>query len=219
MKFCEHCKVYVKGSRKNCPLCENTLTGDNTEDEIFPTIPETYQYNLILRIMIFLTICISALSIAVKTMFPMQLNWPLFVIGGMICTWISLYLVIKQRHNIPKSLVWQVGIITIFAVIWDIWTGWHGWSIEYVLPISCLCAMIVMSITAKVLNLVIKDFIIYLLLDGIFGFIPAIFLALDLISYKIPSIVCVTVSVISLSAVLLFKGEEIYEELNKRMHV
>lgn len=219
MKFCEHCKVYVKGQRKNCPLCENTLVGDNTEDEIFPTIPETYQYNLILRIMIFLTICISALSIALKTMFPMKLNWPLFVIGGMICTWVSLYLVIKQRHNIPKSLVWQVGVITIFAVIWDVFTGWHRWSIEYVLPISSLCAMIVMSITAKVLKLVIKDFIIYLLLDGIFGILPAIFLGLDLITFKFPSIVCVTVSVISLSAVLLFKGEEIYEELNKRMHV
>lgn len=220
MKYCEHCNVTIKGIRTNCPLCENTLTGNGKEEEeLFPFIPESYHYNLILRIMIFLTICIIAISLAVNIMFPVKVNWPLLVTLGMLCIWVSLAVVIKQRHNIPKSITWQVAIIVLLAIFWDHWIGYKGWSLDFVLPITCVAAMIVMSVTAKIMNLAIRDFIIYLLLDGLFGILPVIFLALNIITVKYPSIVCVTVSVISLTAVILFKGEEILEELNKRMHV
>ena len=169
--------------------------------------------------MIFFSICLIALSLSINTMFPVDLNWPLLVIFGLLCVWVSLALVIRQRHNIPKSITWQVAVITIFAIGWDIYMGYEGWSLEFVLPIVCVVAMIVMYVTAKIMNLGIRDLIVYLLLDGLFGVIPAIFLWLDLVEIKYPSIVCVTVSVISLSAVILFKGEEILEELKKRMHV
>lgn len=218
MKYCEHCKVHVKGNRIDCPLCDNTLIGTESED-VFPIIPSTYRYNLILRIMLFLTITISALSISIQLMFPINLNWPLFVIVGMVCIWISLYLVMKQRHNIPKSIVWQVNVIIIFAILWDLWMGWNGWSIEYVLPISYVVAMIVMIITAYVMKLNMKDYIIYILLDGVFGFVPIIFLCFGIIEFIYPSIICATLSVISLSAFILFKGEEIKDELNRRMHL
>lgn len=220
MKYCDYCKVSVKGTRKNCPLCDNTLVGNGKEEEeLFPYIPESYQYYLFIRIMIFFSICLIALSLSINTMFPVDLNWPLLVIFGLLCVWVSLALVIRQRHNIPKSITWQVAVITIFAIGWDIYMGYEGWSLEFVLPIVCVVAMIVMYVTAKIMNLGIRDLIVYLLLDGLFGVIPAIFLWLDLVEIKYPSIVCVTVSVISLSAVILFKGEEILEELKKRMHV
>lgn len=220
MKYCDHCKVNIKGNRKSCPLCDNTISGNGNEsEELFPFIPESYQYYLIFRIMIFISICIIALSLSINSMFPVNLNWPMLVIFGLLCVWISLALVIRQRHNIPKSITWQVSIIVIFAISWDFYMGYEGWSIEFVLPIAYVVAMIVMYVTAKVMNLGIRDFIIYLLLDGLFGIIPAIFLFLGIVHIKYPSIICVTVSIISLSAVILFKGEDILEELKKRMHV
>lgn len=220
MQYCEHCKVYLRGNRKKCPLCQNTLmkSGDDSE-EVFPEIPVTYQNNVIIRLLIFLSISIIAISFAVNAMFPTMVNWSMLVISGILCMWISLGVVIKKRNNIPKSILWQVAIISILAVIWDWRTGWKGWSIDFVIPIVYVVAMIVMYVTAKIMHLSVRSYIIYLLMDGIFGIIPVAFFLLDILKYRYPSIICATLSIISVSAIIIFEGENIKEELNKRMHL
>jgi hypothetical protein len=169
--------------------------------------------------MIFISISIIVVSISINAMFPMDVNWPIFIIAGIACIWISLAVVIWKRHNIPKSIVWQVAIISALAILWDWRTGWKGWSIDFVFPITCLFAMIVMYITAKVMRLGVRDFLIYMLLDGIFGFLPLVFLIFGGLHVIYPSIISVTISILSLSAIVLFEGENIKEELNKKMHI
>ncbi|WMJ87553.1 DUF6320 domain-containing protein [Anaerocolumna sp. MB42-C2] len=220
MQYCEHCKVHIRGNRKYCPLCQNTLSGlGSEEEELFPDIPVTYQYNLMIRVMMFISISIVVVSLAVNAMFPVNVNWPMFIIFGILCIWISLAMVIRKRHNIPKSVIWQVGVISVLAVLWDWKTGWRGWSLDYVIPIVCVVAMIVMYITAKIMRLGVRDFIIYIVLDSIFGIIPILFLLLNLLHVKYPSVISISISVLSLAAVILFEGDNIREELNKRMHL
>lgn len=220
MQYCEHCKVYVRGDRKYCPLCQNALSGTGSEEEeLFPVVPVTYQYNLMIRVMLFLSICIVVISLAVNAMFPVKVNWPMFIIAGILCIWISLGVVVRKRHNIPKSIIWQVAVISILAVIWDWRTGWRGWSLDYVIPIVCVVAMIIMYVMAKIMRLGARDFVIYIVLDSIFGIIPLLFILLDLLHTKYPSIISISVSVLSFAAVILFEGDNIREELNKRMHI
>ncbi len=220
MRYCEHCKVHIRGDRKYCPLCQNTLSGTGSEEEeIFPDIPPVYQYNLLIRVMLFISISIVVVSLAVNTMFPVPVNWPMFILSGILCIWISLAMVIRKRHNIPKSIIWQVAVISVLAVIWDWRTGWRGWSLDYVIPIVCVVAMIVMYIMAKIMRLGVRDFIIYIVLDGIFGIIPVLFLLFNMLQVKYPSVISISVSTLSLAAVVLFEGENIKEELNKRMHL
>ncbi len=220
MQYCEHCKVKVRGSRKYCPLCRNTLSGTGSEEEeIFPDVPVTYQYNVIIRVMVFISICIVVISFAVNAMFPVDVNRPMFIIAGILCIWISLAMVIRKRHNIPKTIIWQVAVISVLAVIWDWRTGWRGWSLEYVIPVVCVVAMVVMYITAKILRLGVRDFIFYIVLDSIFGIIPVLFILLNLLHVKYPSVISISVSILSLAAVILFEGENIKTELNKRMHL
>ena len=92
--------------------------------------------------------------------------------------WISLFFIIRKKDNIPKTIIWQVGVISTLSLLWDYSMGWIGWSIEYVIPSICVGAMIVMAIAAKILKIGVRDLIIYMLVDGIFGFIPIIFLLL-----------------------------------------
>ncbi len=220
MQYCEHCKVYIRGNRKKCPLCQNSLMkAGNDEEEVFPELPVTYQNHIIFRMLIFLSISIIVISFAINAMFPTKVNWSMIVISGILCMWLSLGVVIKKRNNIPKSIVWQVAIISILAVIWDWRTGWKGWSIDFVIPIACVVAMIVMYVTAKIMHLSVRNFIIYLLMDGIFGIIPIAFILFDILKYRYPSIICATLSIISLSAIIIFEGENIKEELNRRMHL
>lgn len=97
--------------------------------------------------------------------------------------------------------------------------GWIGWSIDYVIPTICLIAMIVMAVGAKILKIGVRDLIVYLMIDAIFGFIPAIFIIFGWANVIFPSVVCVAASIISLSALILFEGENMKIEIRKRMHI
>nr|WP_282097111.1 DUF6320 domain-containing protein [Soehngenia longivitae] len=125
----------------------------------------------------------------------------------------------KKKTHLPKKIIWQVFIITVICIFWDIYTGFNGWSIEFVFPIICILAMLVMYILALVLKLSINDYITYILIDTFFGIIPIIFIALDLVEIIFPSIISVTVSIISLAAIFIFEGKNIIYELKKRTYI
>ena len=47
-------------------------------------------------------------------------------------------------------------------------TGWHGWSIDYVIPIICMVAMVLLAVIVKIKHMEISDYIIYLSLIHIY---------------------------------------------------
>lgn len=133
--------------------------------------------------------------------------------------WLSLFFIIRKKNNIPKTILWQVALIGILSVLWDKSMGWLGWSIDYVIPSICVVAMLVMAISAKLLKISVRDMMIYLFIDGLFGFIPIIFILLGRLNVIFPSVICVAVSAISLTAMILFEGDNMKVEFNKRMHI
>jgi len=220
MQYCEHCKVNIRDKRQRCPLCKNPLISPSKDSKlIFPHIPIKYDSHMAMRILIFLSVTIIASSFAIYMIFPVNVNWPKYVILTIICIWLILIVTIKKRKNVTKTMLLQVGVISLLAVFWDWITGWKAWSINYIIPLICVAAMAVLFITAKIMNLQAKDFLFYLLLVVLYGFVPIIFILLGWVYILYPSIICITVSVISLTALLVFQGENIKDELDKRMHV
>ncbi|MDF2542833.1 MAG: putative rane protein [Herbinix sp.] len=220
MILCEHCKVSIKGNQSQCPLCGGILQGKAKDEDVFPPIPTIYQeFNIFIRVIILISIAVMAICFAINVIFTSESRWSFLVAGAVLCMWVSLFFIIRKKNNIPKTIVWQVGLISVLTVIWDYSMGWHGWSIDYVIPSIYVVAMLVMAIAAKILKISVRDYIVYILVDGLFGFIPVIFLLFGGLSVKYPSVICVSVSVISLSALLLFEGENIKAELNKIMHI
>lgn len=221
MPGCEKCKVKLKGNYKVCPLCGGIIRETQEDkEERFPQIPTIYQeFNLFIRIMLLISICAVIISFAVNAIFTKDTRWSLIVAAGILCMWISMFIILRKRNNIPKTIVWQVVLISILSVLWDRSIGWIGWSIDYVIPAVSVGAMIVMAISANMLKISARDLIIYLFVDGIFGFIPIIFILSGWLNVKYPSIICVAASAISLSAIILFEGDNMKSELNKRMHI
>lgn len=220
MKYCSHCKVYIREDREKCTLCGNVLDEKLEKSEkIFPKIPPFYKNHFVLKILIFISIVSVVISFAINIIFPSSINWPVLIVFGLLSVWIGLIMIVQKRYHIPKKIVWQVIIVSILAIFWDIQIGWRGWSIDYVIPIACVSAMIIMYVTAKIMNLGIKDYITYAFLDGIFGIIPLIFIMFDLVNIIYPSIISIGFSIISISAIFIFQGGEIRGEINKRMHI
>ncbi|MGO1470691.1 MAG: DUF6320 domain-containing protein [Tissierella sp.] len=221
MKYCRHCKVYIREERERCTLCENILEEEvrGKSEDVFPDIPPFYESHLALKIMVFISIVAVVVSFGINMIFPSHINWPILFMFAVISIWIGLIIIVQKRYHIPKKIIWQTVIISILAIFWDYQIGWRGWSLDYVIPIACVSAMIIMYVTAKIMNLSVRDYITYAFLDGIFGIIPIIFILFDLVNIIYPSIISIGFSIISLSAIFIFQGEEIKAEINKRMHI
>lgn len=220
MKYCRHCKVYIREEHDRCVLCENILEAKKSKTEdIFPYIPPFYESHLALKIMIFISIVALVVSFGINMIFPSNINWPMLFMFAVASIWIGLIIIIQKRYHIPKKIVWQVIIISVLSVFWDYKVGWKGWSLDYVIPIACVSAMIIMYVTAKVMKLSTRDYITYAFLAGVFGIIPILFIIFNLVNIVYPSIISIGFSIILLSAIFIFQGKDIRSEITKRMHI
>jgi len=220
MKFCKSCNVSVTGKRKICPLCQGRLTVDKAQEEIFPKISFVYtEHSLFFKVMLLTSIIAATVSVAVNILMPGGGAWSLFILGGLASVWASLITIINQRKNIPKNIVYQVMTISVTALIWDTLTGWRGWSINYIIPLVCVFAMISMAVISKIRKLHIEDYILYIIIDSLFGIVPVIFIILGLLDVLYPSIICISTSIISLSTIIIFEDKSLKAEIKRRLHV
>lgn len=221
MKYCNHCKVKIDQDREKCILCGNFVSSisDEQADEIFPNVPPAFESRMVLKIMIFISIATIVTSFVIDMIFPSFINWPLLMVFGLISIWLGLFVIFQKRYNIHKKIIWQVVIVSLLSLFWDWNTGWQGWSITYVMPTIFISAMVLMYVTGKIMKLSVRSYIIYALIDGVLGIVPALFILFGWVRVRYPSIISVGVSIIFLSAIFIFKGNEIKDELNKKMHI
>ena len=218
MKYCEQCKVSVTGQRSRCPLCQSVLRDEGEPyEEVFPVIPTVYnRFQFFFKLLIFASAVLGIVSAVINLLLPQSGVWSLFVLGGIGCLWVFLFIAVRKRNNIPKNILWQVAVTILFCLLWDLFTGWHGWSVDYVVPSICVAAL---AVTAKVFRLVVGDFLFYLLISVLFGILPVISILLGWVQVLYPSLICVGCSLVSLAAVLIFQGENMKREWRRRMHL
>lgn len=219
MQKCEKCGVSLAGSHTFCPLCQGPVTGTpHPEEEIFPLIP-LKGHRLWIRIMAFISISVAGICLAVNLAFPFGGWWCLFVIAGLACLWLSASFAVIKRRNIPKGIVWQVFILSLLAIGWDHFTGKHGWSVNYVVPLLCTCTILSMMVVGKIMKLKVADYLVYLILNILFGTIPLLFLLLQWANVRWPSLLCITISLLSLAGLIIFRGNSLWAELQRRTHL
>lgn len=221
MKYCNKCKTHITGSLTYCPLCQSELVViDEKVEELYPMAYESDAANyMILKIFAFISVVVSILSVFMNIIIPTKVWWSLIVVATFVCLWISLSIAISKHKNILKYLLHQSIIISLFSIFLDYFTGRYGWSINFVIPVIFTLAMIVMYILSKILRLQAGEYMIYLLLDALFGIIPILFLVTDSVKYTVPSFICILVSLISVTALIIFEGRTMLSELKRRLHI
>lgn len=218
MKYCEKCRISVRGREIYCPLCRHPLTGTG-EDAPYPAIPTVYnRYKRFFQRLGILSAAVGAGSVGVNVLFWSGQYWSAFAVLGIACFWISLAYILQRQRNIPRTVTGQVAVVSSLCVLWDVFTGWHGWSIGYVLPIFCMGAMVSLAIFARILKLPAGDYFIYLLTDIAFGAVPLILLLADIPHVKLPSQLCVLSSVVLLAFLIVTEGKTIRSEIMRRFH-
>ncbi len=221
MKWCGKCKVKIRGTQSYCPLCQNELS--NLEEQSESLFPTSYRGNkekhLAMKIITFMMILAGMLSVFINILYPTKIWWGLIVVIILLGARISLGFAIAKHRSILKYLFYQSLLLISIAIFVDLFTGKYGWSITYVLPIIFTLAMITMYLLSKILHLQPNEYMIYLLLDAAFGIIPIIFIVRNSVTTPIPSFVCIMASIISVIALIIFEGNNMYSELKRRLHI
>ena len=219
MRRCNKCGVDVRTSGEVCPLCQARLTGD-AESDVFPNIPTVFsRFSLLFKLLAFVTVTGGLISVALDLMIADGLSWSVFVLLGIVSFWVLIFFAVSKRNNIPKNITYQVMLVGVISVIWDYITGWYSWSIDFVIPIACVVAIVLLGLLGKILKMPSGDYIFSMIAEGLFGIIPMILYALKLVHVIYPSIICFTLSLISIASLLIFAGKDIISGMKKRLHL
>lgn len=222
MLRCEHCNVELPGSQSICPLCRSKPSGE--PDETYRPYPNLKETRMTLsRTLVIWTafggICASAICVGINAAMPESRWWSLFVIAGIASFWLDFTFMLKKRRHLPKSIISQVIIISAIALIWDFATGYRGWAAELVIPIVSCAAMYALVLVAKVQKLSVEDYVSYLVVVCVFGFVSFVLVLTGIVKIAIPSVISFISAVVFLAFLLFFEGKPLMEELRRRLHM
>lgn len=221
MLYCEKCNLTIRTNHKYCPLCQSPLVGEIEEDnKLFPELEEkTHASKLMLRIFNFLCVATIIISLMMNWLITPEKRWSIWIGAGVLCVWIFLTVGLYKRKNLMKNAMWQLFLITIGTVIWDAAIGWSGWSVNYVIPIAGLVTMIILIVVAMVYHLASPEYMIYFLMNCLYGIIPLILLLTGCITVKLPALLYICCCALLFSALIIFQGRAVYSELQKKFHL
>lgn len=184
-----------------------------------PTMPSEQEMK-VYKIYSFLCIALVALMLVTDLNFHPKIRWTLFTAGGVATMWIASSIGFFKRYNLLKNLMWQLLIGTIISFIWDALTGWHSWSVDFVLPMMSVGILLAMCVIAKVQKSPVREYLIYEIMAAGYGLIlPGILLLCKVVKRPTVSMFGALVCFLFLIGVLLFKGREFKEEMQKNLHV
>ena len=222
MKRCENCRIKVKGTHQFCPLCNSKLIieEDEERDEFPKEYPGNQEKSRMLKLISILLFINGFVCVLINTIYPTAISWSTLVVIVLIGVRIGLGIAVAKHRRILKHLFQQTILIVGITIIIDyLFTGSTGWSISYILPSVCSFAMIMMYALSKILHMQAGEYMIYFIIDTIFGILPVIFIKFGMVSTIVPSIICITISLISIIILILFEGDIMYSELKRRLHV
>ena len=221
MLYCEKCKITIRTEHKSCPLCHGGLSGTaSKEDSIFPDIPAIKKRQIsFFSMLTFCCVLAFIFSYLINNIIPSGSKWFIYMIGGICLVWIALIWGKSKRKNLLKNTIGQMIIIGVGLGICDVFIGWKGWSVEFAWPILIFLSLIFNVITTWVKKLEGSDYMIYLLMNSIFGLIPILLVQLQVVKFIIPSIICGGFAMVLLAGLIIFRWDQVVQELVKKFHM
>ena len=221
MKKCPHCQSDIQGDWEYCPLCRHELIKlePNGERDPFPKVPLSFNRRKALYLLTSYSVVLVFLFFLLETFQPAEIKRTEYVVLALMSLWLVVLILIRKRRNIAKGIVYLILSFSLLSLYFDYLSGWEGWSLTYAIPLVCSTSLIAMFIAVRVVRLEVEDYVLYLQLAALLGFIPLFFLIFGGISVVWPSWVSVFLSALMLISVFIKHHAAIFSELKKRMDV
>lgn len=223
MKTCNECHVNIEGEREFCPLCGGMLEEFPQQSPPLNLYPDlagrTRQYNLIARLLVFLSLLGGGLSILINLLVFSGFLWCLIVVAALIYLWLVVPPLLRQGVNYSRRIMLQVILTCVLVVALDFITGYRGWSVDYVVPgllsagIGAIGVMVMFNRTNW------GQYVLYQVQMGIYGFIPLVLYLCGLSNSLVMVLVAASLALASLLITFVFGDRTIKSEFKRRFHL
>lgn len=221
MAECPCCNTTIKGDWNNCPLCGYKLIDckEDQQADPYPLIPLRYNRSKVVSMLMVSSIIIGIIFLVIEALWLDHRQGLQLSIFGIVSLWTVVYVIIRKRRNVAKSVLYLIFIASLISIYLDYTTKWSGWSLTYAIPIICIFSIIAMYISVKFVNLEVGDYIMYLLLATLIGLVPTLFLVMNWVTNPIPAKLSIGISVVLFFIIALYNRTDIWHEWHKRMQI
>lgn len=223
MRCCEACKIRVDNPLEHCPLCFHTLVAydDVPETDSYPDYQSAARrYNLIKRILLMLSLTAGVSCLTINLLTGHTFLWSLIVIANIVYMWIAVPTALHQWYSMGFKIMAQAFLLASLVVVVDLITGHNAtWAYDYVLPLLFSTATLTITVVSIVRRVRLREFILYIILIALLGFVPLLLLAAGLVRVSWPSLVSALYAGLSLISLFIFADHATKIELKKRFHI
>ncbi len=217
MSRCEYCRITVGGQEKKCPLCQNRMNGEVTES-MWPQENELRRQSMLYKLQLFLLLAAMVCTCSLDFLYKINtgLHWSLIVVLWVAGFEITVRYIIKHGMGISGHITYSVYMSVALLFITGYVTGLRYAIIGWVIPIIVIVTLVINFI----LNLTraVENAMAYFLTNLLIGILP--YIALAILGKRItgPWILSLMISVIAFIGIVVFRGNAMRSELEKRMN-
>lgn len=201
-------------------LRNESITVEMLETEYSEAVEADSKGMQYFKVYTFLSIVAAVIALCIDYSGNRQFDISILICGGTASAWFASAVAFYKRHNLLKTAMWELVIITNVCLLWDVLMGWRGWSTTFVYPLVSICSLGTMFAITKVYKREAADYMIYIIMAAGYGLISSLLLILTgTVEIVIPAVASIGVSIIVFAALALFKWNEVQEELEKKLHL
>ena len=222
MKKCPYCKIEVGGVLEKCPLCQSRLNGES-EDVHFPVHDTLKLRSMLHKIQAFVILSVVIVGFGLDFLFGLRiprfenLHWSLILAMWLITIEYAIVRRFRTGTGSARKVTMMVFVFLIMLLItahyFDfIWLAW-GWMVPIVLTAMVTADFVLVLIEKQ------GNAMAYLLSGLVFGLLPSIILYFREEKMQPAWMICMIVSVLLFTAVVVFKGRSVAKEIRRRFNL
>lgn len=220
MKNCPRCNIKIGGRFQYCPLCQNELSGDETE-QYFPAVRQLRKKNFWYKLQLFISLALVIVSIFLDFMLEIhsRIHWSIIAaVTAVIVQFVMRRLINKHSVSIHYYIYHITLASALVNLVFSYYLDYLCFSVSYIFPsllILLVGSMFAFGITDKS-----GKVMVYLLTVIGWGIIiPLLVLTLVHPKFEILWQICLMLTSVVLTGTLVFKGSKVLNELHKRLHM
>lgn len=218
MKECIYCKINVGGDAVKCPLCQNRLKGEGTENN-WPSPDLLQKESILYKLQLFLVLSAVIISLSLDFLFQISngFHWSLLLTMWLIAFEFGIIRLFHRNFSSSRILTLFAIVISFLLIVTSLYAGHFSEVGGIVVPYICIGTLIanfVLMLIDKTSNAMV-----YLLSNIVIGISP--YLVLLAFGKNIPLawVICLVISVLLFVGAVIFKGRQVASEIQKRFHM
>lgn len=228
MKRCNNCRVLLQEEQESCPLCcQNSFEEVAGVDFGAPSVYPAYNYKKLMRrtqtlpkLLLFISIAVCALTlfINVTTWERYDKLWSLFVIVPVAYLWLLIGNTILSKMRGGGKIILQTIGLSCVVVLMDLNTGFQRWSVNIVIPMLVVTAIVLVMVIVFSRRLLWNDYIGYAITLMPLGFIPILLYVFGVSTSFWASASCALCALLSIIAMGIIAPKRFRTEVARRFH-